>query len=210
MLYGREIAEHEKHLRTGVLFYLIQKHKKRNITKIFNFTNRITLQKTDDKTFGKHNHKPSILCSILMIFYPVFSLQFYITYITYIICGISDMIDGAVARATNNSTKFGSQLDSIADITFIVAASIKLLPIIHISNWLWTWITIIAIIKTSNITLGFFRTKKLVFQHTTMNKITGLSLFILPLTLSFIEIKYSAIITCSIATFAAIQEWCKR
>ena len=151
-----------------------------------------------------------ILCSILMIFYPVFSLQFYITYITYIICGISDMIDGAVARATNNSTKFGSQLDSIADITFIVAASIKLLPIIHISNWLWTWITIITIIKTSNITLGFFRTKKLVFQHTTMNKITGLSLFILPLTLSFIEIKYSAIITCSIATFAAIQEWCKR
>ena len=148
-----------------------------------------------------------ILCSILMIFYPVFSLQFYIT---YIICGISDMIDGAVARATNNSTKFGSQLDSIADITFIVAASIKLLPIIHISNWLWTWITIITIIKTSNITLGFFRTKKLIFQHTTMNKITGLSLFILPLTLSFIEIKYSAIITCSIATFAAIQEWCKR
>ena len=144
-----------------------------------------------------------IFCSILMIFYPVFSLQFYIT---YLVCGISDMIDGAVARATNNNTKFGEQLDSIADIIFIIAASIKLLPIIHIPNWLWIWITIIAIIKTGNVALKFYLTKKLIFSHTITNKITGLSLFILPLTLSFIEIKYSAAITCFIATFAAIQE----
>ena len=75
-----------------------------------------------------------IIGSILMIFCPVFSLQFYIT---YLICGVSDMIDGAVARATNNDTKFGAQLDSIADIIFIAAASIKLLPTIHIPNWLW-------------------------------------------------------------------------
>ena len=148
-----------------------------------------------------------IFCSILMIFHPVFSLQFYIL---YLICGISDMIDGTVARATNNSTKFGEQLDSIADITFLAAASAKLLPTIHIPNWLWAWITIIAIIKTGNISLRFFRTKKLIFPHTTMNKITGLILFILPLTISFFEIRYSATIACSIATFATIQEVCKR
>ena len=148
-----------------------------------------------------------IFSSILMIFYPVFSLQFYIT---YLICGVSDMIDGAVARATNNSTKFGAQFDSIADIIFIAAASIKLLPTIHIPSWLWVWIAIIAIIKTGNITSGFFHTKKLIFQHTIMNKITGLLLFILPLTLSFIEITHSATIICSVATFAAIQERHKR
>lgn len=148
-----------------------------------------------------------IFCSILMIFQPTFSLQFYIT---YLICGVSDMIDGAVARATNNNTKFGAQLDSIADIIFIVAASIKLIPTIHIPNWLWIWITIIAIIKISNMTLELYRTKRLIFQHTTMNKITGLILFILPLTLSFIEIKYSTIFVCSIATIAAIQERCKK
>ena len=119
------------------------------------------------------------------------------------------MVDGAVARATNNDTKFGAQLDSIADIIFIAAASIKLLPTIHSPNWLWVWIVIIAIIKIGNLTSGFLRTKKLIFQHTTMNKITGLFLFILPLTLPFIEIKHSAIIVCSIATIAAIQEVCK-
>lgn len=148
-----------------------------------------------------------IFCSILMIFCPVFSLQFYITYLT---CGISDMIDGTVARITNNSTKFGEQFDSIADIIFIATATTKLLPTIHIPNWLWIWITIIAIIKIGNITLRFLRTKKLIFPHTIMNKITGLFLFILPLTLSFIEIEYSATIACFIATFAATKEECKR
>ena len=39
-----------------------------------------------------------------------------------------------------------------------------------------------------------------------MNKITGLLLFLLPLTLHFIDIKYSSLLVCSIATFSAIQE----
>ena len=39
-----------------------------------------------------------------------------------------------------------------------------------------------------------------------MNKITGLLLFLFPLTLNFIELKYSAIVLCFVATFSAIQE----
>ena len=35
---------------------------------------------------------------------------------------------------------------------------------------------------------------------------SGLLLFLLPLTLSFIELKYSSIVVCSVATCAAIQE----
>ena len=44
-------------------------------------------------------------------------------------------------------------------------------------------------------------------MHTIMNKITGSLLFLLPLTVSFVELKYSSIVMCSIATFSAIQEW---
>ena len=39
-----------------------------------------------------------------------------------------------------------------------------------------------------------------------MNKVTGGLLFLFPLTLGLIELKYSAVIVCSIATVAAIQE----
>ena len=39
-----------------------------------------------------------------------------------------------------------------------------------------------------------------------MNKVTGILLFILPLTLPVVELKYSAPLVCALATFAAIQE----
>ena len=80
------------------------------------------------------------------------------------------------------------------------------MPVIHIPKWIWVWIAVIAIIKIFNVILGFLYTKKLISLHTVMNKITGLLLFLLPLALQFIEIKYSLIAVCIIATISAIQE----
>lgn len=37
------------------------------------------------------------------------------------------MIDGTIARKTNNANEFGSRLDTIADFAFVVACMIKLL-----------------------------------------------------------------------------------
>ena len=64
----------------------------------------------------------------------------------------------------------------------------------------------IAVIKAINIISGFICQKRFVALHTVMNKVTGILLFLLPLTLSFIELKYSAPAVCAVATFAAIQE----
>ena len=144
-----------------------------------------------------------IFGSILLLFFPVFSFAFYIT---YLLCGFSDMIDGTVARKTNSTSKFGSQLDTIADLIFVVESLSKLLPAIHIPQWLWIWGGIIAVIKISNIVWGYVSKKQFLSLHTTMNKVTGLLLFLFPLTVSFLELTYTAIVVCSIATLSAIQE----
>lgn len=144
-----------------------------------------------------------ILCSILMLFSPTFSAWFYTM---YLLCGLTDMVDGTIARKTNTDSKFGARLDSVADFIFIVASMIKLLPMMNIPRWLWIWIIVIAIIKIFNAVSGLICNKKFIVEHTIMNKVTGGLLFLLPLTLLFIELKYSAIVVCSIATFAAIQE----
>ncbi len=144
-----------------------------------------------------------IFGSILLLFFPTFSLAFYIT---YLICGFSDMIDGTIARKTNSISKFGSRLDTVADLIFVVVSLFKLVPAIHIPGWLWIWGGVIAAIKISNIILGYIAEKQFVALHTVMNKATGLLLFLLPLTISFAELKYTAIVVCSIATFSAIQE----
>ena len=144
-----------------------------------------------------------IFGSILLLFFPAFSLDFYVT---YILCGFSDMIDGTIARKTNSASKFGSQLDTIADFVFVVAALFKLLPAICIPGWLWIWVGVITLIKISNIIGGYVSKKQFISLHTVMNKVTGLLLFLCPLTLSFVELKYIAIAVCSVATLSAIQE----
>jgi len=144
-----------------------------------------------------------ILGSILLLVFPAFSVAFYII---YLFCGFSDMIDGTIARKTNSTSKFGSQLDTIADLIFVAASLVKLLPVIHIPVWLWIWGSVIAVIKISNIILGYVSKKQFISLHTIMNKVTGLLLFLLPLTVSFVELKYIAIAVCSIATLSAVQE----
>lgn len=116
------------------------------------------------------------------------------------------MIDGSVARKTNSNSCFGAKFDTIADFIFMIIVCYKLLPAIHIPLWEWIWIIVITIIKLSNIIWGLIRTKSLISVHSTLNKVTGLVLFLLPLTIQFIELEYSLFAVCLIATFAAIQE----
>ena len=99
------------------------------------------------------------------------------------------MIDGTIARKTNTANEFGSRLDTIADIVFVVVCMIKLLPVLTIPIWLCIWISVIAIIKVLNIISGCIVQKKFAAKHTIMNKVTGAVLFILPLTLSIVDLK---------------------
>lgn len=144
-----------------------------------------------------------IICSIFLLFCPVFSLAFYIT---YLLCGFSDMIDGTVARKTNSNSSFGAKLDTAADFVFMFVVLYKLLPLIQIRGWLWVWIIAIAVIKLNNILWGLLRRKTCISVHSLLNKITGFALFLLPLTIQFVELKYGVTAICLIATISAIQE----
>ena len=144
-----------------------------------------------------------ILCSIALLFCPVFSPTFYAL---YIVAGVSDMADGAVARKTGTVSEFGSKLDSAADLAFVAACLIKLIPLMELPTWLMIWIIAIAAIKAVNLISGFVVQKKAVVLHTVMNKVTGLLLFVLPLTMRFVDLMYSGAVVCAVATFAALQE----
>ena len=144
-----------------------------------------------------------IICSIALLFCPVFSPAFYALYIT---AGVSDMADGAVARKTGTVSEFGSKLDTAADFVLVVVCLVKLLSVIHVPTWLIVWIAVIAVIKAINLISGYVVQKKMVALHTVMNKVTGILLFVLPLTLTFVDLKYSGALVSAVATFAAIQE----
>ena len=145
-----------------------------------------------------------IVFSLPLLFIPLSSTWFYVF---YLFCGLSDMIDGTVARRTSSASEFGARLDTLSDFVFMTVALIKFVPHLHIPVWLWTWIGVITMMKLGNAAWGFVRTKKLISPHTLLNKITGLLLFLLPVTISFVDLTYTLPIVCAVATVTAIHEW---
>ena len=144
-----------------------------------------------------------IIMSIALLIPKTFSITFYII---YIYCGLSDILDGFLARKYKITSEFGAKIDSIADMIFVFGSILKIIPVIEIPIAIYIWITIIILIKVFNIICGYKYYKKLTLLHTTANKIKGLIVFVNPLIMGVIDIKILEILICSIATFSAIQE----
>ena len=144
-----------------------------------------------------------ILGSIGLLFCSTFSACFYGL---YIFCGLTDMVDGTIARKTGTASTFGAKLDTVADFLFVIASFVKLVPVIRIPVWIWVWAAVIAMGKLVTLVWGFTQMKQMPSLHTIANKATGLGLFLLPLTMSFVDLRYTVPVVCIIATIAAIQE----
>lgn len=144
-----------------------------------------------------------ITLSLALIFAKPLSVWFYAI---YLLCGLSDMTDGTVARRLGSESELGARLDSIGDIVFAAVCLVKLLPVMPIGTWLWIWLGAIALLRLINIISGLKIKKRAVMLHTRLNKITGTAVFLLPLTLGFADINVSAIPVCVLATLAAMDE----
>ena len=125
----------------------------------------------------------------------------------YLLCGLSDVLDGAVARSTGTVSRLGEKLDTIADIIFVAVWMLLFIPAIDVGRWLWIWTGVIALIKVVNVISGLAMKKGFVAKHTPANKATGILLFLLPMVilLEVIKVPY-IVLVCLLATFAAIQE----
>ena len=125
----------------------------------------------------------------------------------YLLCGLSDAFDGAVARWTGPVSRLGGRLDTIADIIFVAVWMLLFIPAIDVGRWLWIWTGVIALIKVVNVISGLAMKKGFVAKHTLANKATGMLLFLLPMVILWEVIKVPYIVlVCLLATFAAIQE----
>lgn len=128
----------------------------------------------------------------------------------YLVCGISDVFDGYIARKTDTTSKLGEKLDSVADLIMVVILTIVLYPIINsIINptvQIIVWIVIIGIVRVVSMIVVFVKYKTFGILHTYGNKITGLVLFTFPLSLAFVQSDVLMYIICMVASIAAIEE----
>jgi CDP-diacylglycerol--glycerol-3-phosphate 3-phosphatidyltransferase len=152
-------------------------------------------------------HLPNIVSALRMagsaglLFCPVAEWPFWVL---YSLCGISDMVDGWLARKLEAVTAAGAVLDSVADIIFVACCAIRLLPVLEIPGWLWIWAGVIVVIKIVNQVSSLVVNKRFCFPHTKANKLTGFLLFLAVPTI--FRTLIPIYIVTAVATFAAIQE----
>lgn len=124
----------------------------------------------------------------------------------YLVCGLSDILDGYIARKTKSTSKLGANLDGLADFVFIAIILYSIIPILNIPKWSLILMGLIALIRLSSQIIGWVRFHKLAFLHTYLNKATGLTLFISPLLLLILNIDITLAILLIIATLSAIED----
>ena len=144
-----------------------------------------------------------VLGAVCLLFFDVGSFAFWAIYFA---CGVSDMMDGYLARRLRCESKTGAMLDSLADLVFVACCCYKLIPVLAFPKWLWIWGGAIVAIKVINQICALVMYKKCVFPHTIANKVTGVLLFVgVPLAV-FLESIVPMIVIAAIATFSAVQE----
>ena len=144
-----------------------------------------------------------IFFSVLLLAFPPHSYPFVAF---YLLCGMSDMLDGFVARKLHTENENGAMLDSIADLFFAVAYAVKILPLLNIPLWIWIWTIVIAVTKIANILIASKKTHKFLIEHSLGNKLTGLLLFLLPISVYAMDVEYGATLVCIVATATVIKE----
>lgn len=146
-----------------------------------------------------------LIGAIAMLFTKPFSLWFFIL---YTFCGISDLVDGWLARATNNTSDLGAKLDSIADLSFYAIMAFKTFPTLWKRLPIAIWIGVASIVALRVFTYVFVALKQHTFAslHTYMNKLTGFAVFTIPFYINLSCSTIFATIGCTLSGLATVEE----
>ncbi len=125
--------------------------------------------------------------------------------IVYILCGLTDLIDGPIARKTNSSSELGATLDTIGDVLTYLALTKILVKEKLVPWWILVWIISAGVLFGICAFVSNHRFKKFYLPHTWLGKIFGGSVFVLPVAMQFMPGEIWMSVICSIATIHAFE-----
>ncbi|ADU26827.1 CDP-alcohol phosphatidyltransferase family protein [Ethanoligenens harbinense] len=126
--------------------------------------------------------------------------------VLYLAAGLTDMLDGWLARRLLAESVFGARLDSAADFFFVVVALFRLWPVAAPGTAVLLWVGAIAVLRLGAALAAKVRFGRFNFLHTCANKYTGLLLFCYPFSLFFTRSQIVLYILCAAATLSAAEE----
>lgn len=123
-------------------------------------------------------------------------------YIIYTLSGLSDVVDGFVARMTHTTSELGSRLDTIADLLLYAVMIIRVFPVLweRLAVWIWYVLVAVLIIRVVSYAYVAIRHHQLSAMHTYGNKATGLLAFLVP----YFLLLNNATPACGVVVIAAV------
>ena len=146
-----------------------------------------------------------IIGTLCLIFLQPLSAVFYVF---YTISGLSDALDGFIARKTGTSGDFGAKLDSSADLLFYSVMIIKIMPFLIkiLSRYVWYIAFAALFLRLAAYATAAVKYRKFSAMHTYMNKLTGMAVFLIPYALQLpFAVLYCKIAAC-IGVIASLEE----
>ena len=126
----------------------------------------------------------------------------------YTLTGLTDVLDGRIARKTGTASEFGARLDSISDLLFYAVMLIKFLPILWVilPQAVWYGVAAVLLIRIGSYITAPFKYRRFASLHTYLNKITGVAVFLLPYMLMISWGEAYGWAVCALAFAASLEE----
>ena len=123
----------------------------------------------------------------------------------YLYCGVSDLIDGPIARRTGSVSVVGATLDTVGDIlTYLALAKILLMQRV-VPGWVVIWMLGTAVVFAVSGFIALKRFGKFSLVHSLFGKILGISVFLLPFFIRLdLGVMWMAVI-CTVSSIAAVE-----
>ncbi len=130
-------------------------------------------------------------------------------YWIYTLSGLSDALDGAVARAAGSAGPLGARLDSAADLMLFGVMLFRLCPLLwnRLPVIVWCAAGIVLLLRLGAYITAIVKSRHAAPLHTRLNKAAGLAVFLLPYLVQSNRLTAYCGFVCALTGLAAIEEW---
>ena len=128
--------------------------------------------------------------------------------VIYTLAGVSDALDGFIARAAGCTSALGAKLDSLADLSFYAVMLLKVFPVMTmlLPSWIWYYVGAVLLVRLVSYSVAAIKFRRFASIHTYLNKTTGLFMFLTPYIISTELFTGFSVFLCSVAALASIEE----
>ena len=147
-----------------------------------------------------------VLGTVGLVFTEPFSVAFYVI---YTLCGLSDVVDGWIARSKKLTSELGAKLDSIADLLYYAVMAVMVMPVLweRLPVGIWYAVAFVVALRIATYVMVAVRHRCFSSMHTYGNKLTGIGVFGIPY---FIPQECGVIyctVACTVSVLATIEEF---